>query len=247
MTTRTLVRSRTSPIIELTIAGQKLGTTDEHPFYVPAREAFVPARELKAGDQLVSHAGRLLAIAAIRVTDQIANVYNMRVADYHTYFVGGAEWGWDVWAHNARCTPDFDEQAANAFFSKVAAGEPVVLKGSGGQGKVYFMEAERQTSRKPYIGSTKREVGTKRKGRDRMEDADHRDKTVDKNAPSARVIADDLTPAEKLGIEGILVHIGGNSLSNSQKAIRLDEVKNQSRVAAGNRLISEWFKNSQKT
>jgi hypothetical protein len=38
------------------------------------------------------------------VTDQIANVYNMRVADYHTYFVGGAEWGFDVWAHNTNCS-----------------------------------------------------------------------------------------------------------------------------------------------
>lgn len=93
--------TRTSPIIELEIGGQKIGTTDEHPFYVPAREAFVPARELQVGDQLVSHDGRLLRIDAIHSTLQIATVYNLRVADYHTYFVGGALWGWDVWAHNA--------------------------------------------------------------------------------------------------------------------------------------------------
>jgi hypothetical protein len=80
--------TRTSPIIELDIAGQTIGTTAAASFYVPAREAFVPARELKAGDQLISHAGQLIAIDAVRVTDQIANVYNMRVADYHTYFVG---------------------------------------------------------------------------------------------------------------------------------------------------------------
>lgn len=93
--------TRTSPIIELEIAGQTIGTTDEHPFYVPAREAFVPARELKTGDQLISHDGQLIVIDAVRVTDQIANVYNMRVADDHAYFVGGAAWGWDVWVHNA--------------------------------------------------------------------------------------------------------------------------------------------------
>ena len=29
----------------------------------------------------------------------------MRVADWHTYFVGAAEWGFNVWAHNAPCTP----------------------------------------------------------------------------------------------------------------------------------------------
>src|SRR5581483_3096131 len=27
-------------------------------------------------------------------------VYNLRVADYHTYFVGAPEWGFAVWAHN---------------------------------------------------------------------------------------------------------------------------------------------------
>jgi hypothetical protein len=25
----------------------------------------------------------------------------LRVADHHTYFVGGTIWGWDVWVHNA--------------------------------------------------------------------------------------------------------------------------------------------------
>ncbi len=93
--------TRTSPIIELEIGGQTIGTTDEHPFYVPAREAFVPARELKAGDQLISHDGRLLRIDAIHSTLQIATVYNLRVADYHTYFVGCDDWGFSVWAHNA--------------------------------------------------------------------------------------------------------------------------------------------------
>jgi len=28
-------------------------------------------------------------------------VYNLRIADYHTYFVGSREWGFSVWAHNA--------------------------------------------------------------------------------------------------------------------------------------------------
>jgi hypothetical protein len=28
-------------------------------------------------------------------------VYNLRVADHHTYFVGDEGWGFDVWVHNA--------------------------------------------------------------------------------------------------------------------------------------------------
>jgi hypothetical protein len=27
-------------------------------------------------------------------------VYNLRVSDYHTYFVGCLDWGFSVWAHN---------------------------------------------------------------------------------------------------------------------------------------------------
>ena len=30
-----------------------------------------------------------------------AKVYNLRVADYHTYFVGDESWGFALWAHNA--------------------------------------------------------------------------------------------------------------------------------------------------
>ncbi|MCZ2341084.1 MAG: HINT domain-containing protein, partial [Bacteroidales bacterium] len=32
-------------------------------------------------------------------------VYNLRVADWHTYFVGGEGWGWAAWVHNAYYTP----------------------------------------------------------------------------------------------------------------------------------------------
>ncbi|MBL8872296.1 MAG: hypothetical protein JNK90_21155 [Planctomycetaceae bacterium] len=55
------------------------------------------------GDQLVSHDGQLLRIDAIQSTLQIATVYNLRVADYHPYYVGCEEWRWSVWAHN-QCT-----------------------------------------------------------------------------------------------------------------------------------------------
>jgi hypothetical protein len=36
------------------------------------------------------------------VTDnRTVTLYNLRVSDYHTYFVGCQEWGFSVWAHNA--------------------------------------------------------------------------------------------------------------------------------------------------
>lgn len=73
-----------------------------HPFYVPAQERFVPAGELQVGDQLVNSQGVLAPIESISNLNEITTVYNLRVADQHTYFVGGALWGWDVWVHNAQ-------------------------------------------------------------------------------------------------------------------------------------------------
>ena len=57
------------------------------------------------GDQLVSSQGVLVPIESISNLNEITTVYNLRVADHHTYFVGGALWGWDVWVHNASCAP----------------------------------------------------------------------------------------------------------------------------------------------
>ena len=73
-----------------------------HPFYVPAQERFVPAGELQVGDLLVSSQGTLIPIESISQFNEITTVYNLRVADHHTYFVGGALWDWDVWVHNAK-------------------------------------------------------------------------------------------------------------------------------------------------
>jgi hypothetical protein len=92
---------RTAAVMELVINGQAIKTTAEHPFYVPAQERFVPAGELQVGDLLVSSQGTLIPIESISSLNEITTVYNLRVADHHTYFVGGALWGWDVWVHNA--------------------------------------------------------------------------------------------------------------------------------------------------
>lgn len=46
-------------------------------------------------------------------------VYNLRIADYHTYFVGGSEWGFSVWAHNA-CQVQTNRRNGNQFRDEVA-------------------------------------------------------------------------------------------------------------------------------
>jgi hypothetical protein len=92
---------RTSVVMELVVHGQSIKTTAEHPFYVPAQGKFVAAGELQVGEQLVGHDGKLVQIESIGSTGEVTTVYNLRVADFHTYFVGGTIWGLDVWVHIA--------------------------------------------------------------------------------------------------------------------------------------------------
>ena len=92
---------RTAVVMELVVHGQSIKTTAEHPFFVPAQGKFVAAGALQVGEQLVGHDGKLVQIASIGSTGEVTKVYNLRVADFHTYFVGGALWGWDAWVHNA--------------------------------------------------------------------------------------------------------------------------------------------------
>ncbi len=87
-------------IWEVTVAGRVLRTTAEHPFWVRGK-GWTAAKDLRAGDELRSHDRQWLAVEGVRDTGREEAVYNCRVAEYHTYFVGDAAWGWSVWAHNS--------------------------------------------------------------------------------------------------------------------------------------------------
>jgi hypothetical protein len=86
-------------VAEVHVGGRVIGTTLGHPFWVQGK-GWVPARELVAGDRLVGHDGQWVVVEQVVETGQWTTVYNMRIADFHTYFVGCAEWGFSVWAHN---------------------------------------------------------------------------------------------------------------------------------------------------
>jgi len=43
---------------------------------------------LRVGDRLSSHDGRWVAVEGLQDTGECERVYNLRVAEYHTYFVG---------------------------------------------------------------------------------------------------------------------------------------------------------------
>jgi hypothetical protein len=49
---------------------------------------------------VATQSGEWVPIAEVFDTEQWETVYNVRVADHHTYFVGEESWGWAAWAHN---------------------------------------------------------------------------------------------------------------------------------------------------
>jgi hypothetical protein len=81
------------------VAGQVIRTTHEHPFYAHEK-GWVAAKDLVAGDWLLTDNGDWKVVEELFETDLWEPVYNLRVADHHTYFVGDEHWGWNLWAHN---------------------------------------------------------------------------------------------------------------------------------------------------
>lgn len=93
----------TGRVLELRVGGRAIETTPEHPFFVEEK-GWVEAGQLRPGDVLVGHGGGRVEVEGVRDTGEYATVYNLRVADWHTYYVGSPEWGFDVWAHNTNGT-----------------------------------------------------------------------------------------------------------------------------------------------
>lgn len=87
-------------LVHLTINGEEIITTFDHPFYVRGR-GFVNACELWVGAQLIDVNNTILIVENTRLelAKNSVKVYNFQVEDFHTYFVG--ECG--AWVHNANC------------------------------------------------------------------------------------------------------------------------------------------------
>ncbi|MFH8795565.1 polymorphic toxin-type HINT domain-containing protein [Streptomyces sp. NPDC017941] len=61
--------------------------TDGHPFWVPELDEWIEAKDLRPGQWLRNSAGTYVQIAAVARWTRSATVYNLTVADVHTYYV----------------------------------------------------------------------------------------------------------------------------------------------------------------
>ena len=106
---------------------QTLQTTDEHPFWLPARDAWVAAKHLTPGDLVLGPHGQLQSVAATSREEHVDGipVYNFEVEDFHSYFVRETTTGTPLLSHNAKqkrgestCSVDVetgDPQEAEVF------------------------------------------------------------------------------------------------------------------------------------
>ena len=95
--TRLLTRS--GRVLTLRLQGREIETTHEHPYWVVGK-GWVTANALEPGDLFLTSENRTARLDEIIDCGRYATVYNLEVESDHTYFVGGEDWGFDVWSHN---------------------------------------------------------------------------------------------------------------------------------------------------
>jgi YD repeat-containing protein len=128
---------RTGRVWNLGLPGRTIRTTGEHPFFAQGK-GWKPLCELAAGDRLLGEGGDWLTIEALEDTGSYETVYNLRVSEFHTYFVGCQEWGWSVWAHNS----DYDtwlEELQKEYRSKT--GNPDLIIQDSPQLRLFYQQA----------------------------------------------------------------------------------------------------------
>lgn len=94
------IHQNQADILELYVAGQVIRTTAPHPFFVQGK-GWLPAGELRTQDMLATESGSWVKVDGLEYIRRAEPVYNLRVADFHTYFVGRPEWKFALWVHNA--------------------------------------------------------------------------------------------------------------------------------------------------
>lgn len=151
------VYERTGRVLWLEARGQRIGTTPEHPFWAVGRR-WTQAGALGRSDLLLGDDGQVVAVEGVEDSGCYAPVYNVQVADCHTYFVSGLGWGFSLWAHNFAC--DFRD-AVNDLLRK--AGKPLLTRDSAGT--IWGMIKSGGANKKEMLNRLNRRIGEQKLGR----------------------------------------------------------------------------------
>ena len=100
-----------SQILHLHVADHVIRTTESHPFFAESK-GWVDAGALAPGNRIATMDGGWVTVQDISRTGEEEPTYNVRVAEHHTYFVGGDDWDCSVWAHNACSSTSGNNKAA---------------------------------------------------------------------------------------------------------------------------------------
>ena len=94
--------NETDEIVHVRYGDTEIDATPTHPFYTPDR-GWVSAVNLRAGDRLQLVNGEYVTVEQVQheILESPVKVYNFRVADNHTYYVGSGDDA--VLVHNANC------------------------------------------------------------------------------------------------------------------------------------------------
>ena len=175
-------------LVHLTVDGEEIITTVDHPFYVN-EQGFVHAVDLCIGSELVDSAGSIRKVERIfreKLLDETCDVYNFKVDEWHTYFVGDN----NVLVHNAQYDnsgiitdgSQFDDEGNLKPNVKYQSGEHEYIYETDQNGFIKEVKAEEI---KPKIHSGRLKHESKTPGKIQGDDAGHL--IADRNGGSPKI------------------------------------------------------------
>jgi hypothetical protein len=112
-----------------------LGVTPDHPFWVSTGN-WSQARDLREGDLVLTSILRWSKVTSSSMVREDRQVYNLEIADYHTYFVGNL----GAWVHNAcrvrKAAPHPDARGPHSTLKRGANGKTTGYTTFDGDGNI---------------------------------------------------------------------------------------------------------------